>query len=100
MAADSVKEGSDDYPINSQDDKGSKTTVVSQSRQREEAGARASATEVSPDRPHGSFLAEEQRLTSFVAAQNYANSGAHEADLMGRKTDAMPSNSLLQLNPL
>lgn len=31
-------------------------SVVSQSRQREEAGARASATEISPERPIGSFL--------------------------------------------
>ena len=33
-------------------------SIVSQSRQREEAGARASAAEISPDRPIGSLLSE------------------------------------------
>lgn len=33
-------------------------SIVSQSRQREEAGARASAAEISPDRPIGSFLSD------------------------------------------
>ena len=35
------------------------TVEAQQFRQREEAGARASAAEISPDRPHGSFLADQ-----------------------------------------
>ena len=42
-------------------------SIVSRSRQREEAGARASAAEISPDRPIGSMLSDRQRMTSFIS---------------------------------
>ena len=62
-----------------------------QFRQREEAGARASAAEISPDRPHGSFLADQQRMTSFLAAE------PQDIDV-GRKTEA-PAPKGIHLYP-
>lgn len=45
-------------------------SVVSQSRQREELGARASAAEISPDRPLNFFLSDEQKMTTLVSSQH------------------------------
>ena len=42
--------------------------TVSRSRQREEAGARESVAEISPDRPPSSYLSHEQKMTSFKDA--------------------------------
>lgn len=43
-----------------------KFSQSSMSRQREEAGARETPAEISPDRPQGSFLTEKQKMTSFT----------------------------------
>lgn len=54
----------------------------SMSRQREEAGARETPAEISPDRPLGSFLTEKQRMTSFTGMMP-------PPEMLGRKSDAV-----------
>ena len=62
----------------------------SQSRQREEAGARETPSEISPDRPQSSFLTEQQRMTSFTGKIPSSE---------GHKKDALEAPHILNFYP-